>query len=473
MQGRKEKGRKAYKKAKRRARNQETITTKGPTLKIGIDVAKRRHSAALFDPEMRQIGHILAVKNTRKDAERLLAKALEISERVGLSPLWGMEATGNYHLPLLHFLVEHGQSVVVFNPYQVKKYKDVCLAQTDTDPHSAVILCDMLDEVCRRKRIRLKAREVREINPDLEQAKHMARYRFSLARSVRDRKRQTVSIVDCIFPEFEQVFGKGYLSKKTARMVLGRYPDPATLAKLEEEKVDELVMDARRTSKGRYGDDAVKTLIRLARDSFGVRCTGIVGPACRQIRFLLWEMEFVEAHIQAWDEEIARVMEDFPYYREVGQLGCVTPTMMAAFVGEIGVVDSFTDPDQIVSFAGWDVREARSGDTREKRRRLNKRGRTELRDASYWLAGVSIMHEGKDSEYYARKRREGRTHKEALIALARNKLKQIFTAMKNSRYKPQTEARTATIAESGTGTDQDQEEASQAPVRVTPPGLPG
>jgi len=454
------KGRKAHKKEKRRARKEEAHRTRGPTVKIGIDVAKRKHKAALYDPQMRPIGNIITVRNTRKDAEQLLSKVLDSARRMGVVPLWGMEATGNYHLPLLHYLVEHRQRVVVFNPYQVKKYKEVQLTHTDTDPQSAAIIGDMLDELCRKRSIRLKAKEVREIDPYLEQARYMARYRFSLARSARNMMRQIASTVDYIFPEFEQVFGKGYLSKKTARLALKRYPDPATLAKLDEAQIQELAIDLRRTSRGKFREDIAQNLLHQARNSFGVRCPQIVAPATRQIRVLLSELEFVESHIQMWDEEIARTMENFPYYRELRHLVGMSPTMAAAFVGEIGSVDSYADPDQIISLAGWDIRETRSGDTRQNKRRLNCRGRSALRNASYWLASMSIIQKEEGSEYYAKKRREGRTHKEALVALARNKLRQVFGIMKNSNYKPRSQE------------SRDEREASQAPTQVTPPGLP-
>ena len=63
------------------------------------------------------------------------------SEQVSDALLFVMESTGCYHLPLYHFLLNHGRKVRIINPLLIKHFHDgQTLRRTKTDALDAVTI---------------------------------------------------------------------------------------------------------------------------------------------------------------------------------------------------------------------------------------------------------------------------------------------------------------------------------------------
>jgi transposase len=89
---------------------------------VGVDTGKWSHQVAIDDPLLEGILGQGRFPVSRAGFERLIAFVHQHTpEQVEV--LIGIEATGHYHVTLVEFLLEHGCTVVLVNPYQAAQFR--------------------------------------------------------------------------------------------------------------------------------------------------------------------------------------------------------------------------------------------------------------------------------------------------------------------------------------------------------------
>jgi transposase len=92
---------------------------------------------------------------------------------------------------------------------------------------------------------------------------------------------------------------------------------------------------------------------------------------------------------------------------------------------------------QLISFAGLSPAEYSSGSSIQGKPRIYKRGGKDLRDVLYMCSMNAIKTNTACKLLYERLRANGKTGKQALIAVCNKLLKQVFAVVKNnSLYQP-------------------------------------
>lgn len=99
---------------------------------------------------------------------------------------------------------------------------------------------------------------------------------------------------------------------------------------------------------------------------------------------------------------------------------------------------TFTDRDQLVAFAGLDVRTRESG-TWKGRARISKRGNPYLRRTLFLMGWGLAMHHPDYKKYYADKKKTGAHHYTCIIACARKFLRSTVYAKLYGRGAAETE----------------------------------
>lgn len=161
-------------------------------LYVGIDIAKRSHEATILDETGSQLAPSLKFANTVEGVEALLERVKGYDQPVSFA----LEATGHYWLALYERLTSSGHAVAVFNPLQTDAYRKSFLRKAKTDKRDSWVIADLL-------RI---GRGQATVIPDQQvlQLRELARFRFSLIDQIADLKRKVLSILDRVFPEYEQ-----------------------------------------------------------------------------------------------------------------------------------------------------------------------------------------------------------------------------------------------------------------------------
>jgi transposase len=381
---------------------------------VGIDVGKRRHEAVILDGEGHQRGKPFQFSNTRAGVEALQHHVQAQPEAC----LCAVEATGHYWLALYAFLHAAGLPMTVINPLQTHAYRASLLRKTKTDARDAWVIADLL-------RIG-RGRATYVPGETILQLRELSRFRFSLIDQIGDLKRKLLSILDRVFPEYETLFSDVF--RKGSRALLAEAATAEAIAAFDLTELTELLETA---SRGRFGAAKAREIQQVAAQSLGVAF--LADAAQVEVQCLLAQVAFLEQQIGVVDGHLATLLQQLPasdYLMSITGIGLV---FAAAILGEIGDIQRFDAPEQLVAFAGLDPSVHQSGQFTADHAVLSKRGSSYLRRA-LWLAAHTTRLCNPDLQaVYERKRRQGKCHKQATTVVAHRLLNRIYVVLKEQR----------------------------------------
>jgi len=380
---------------------------------VGVDIGKRFHQATVINEAGEILGGSIRFPNSVKGAELLLDRIASINPEE-LPLVFGLEATGHYWLALYSHLVERGLKVHVINPYQSSAWRKVYLSTTKTDKEDAFLIADVLRFGSFSE---TKLAEERMVS-----LRNLTRFRVTLSQQLTDTKRRIVTILDQVFPEFEQLFSD--LFGKTAKAVLKKYPTPQDINGLDTKKLTKLIS---KISRGHFKLKKATEIKDAAENSFGVSFA--LDSFTLQLRLLMEQLEFLEEQLNTIDQEIAQLMKGVDSV--LLSLPGIGITLAAAIHAEIGDIQRFKTHSQLASFAGIDPTVRQSGEFTGSKNRMSKKGSPYLRLALWRAAITSVRSNPVLKEYYEQKLGEGKHHLTAIGAVARKLTRIIFALLKN------------------------------------------
>lgn len=379
---------------------------------VGIDIGKRNHEVALVDEKGSPIGKTLIITNTKKGSLELLNFFNKHDVNVD-NAMIGMEATGHYWLAIYSFLNDLDFSVTAFNPIQSDVLRDFYIRKTKTDAIDAVLIAQV---------IRMDLPEKTSLpTEDIFRLKQLERFRYSLVDSSSDLKRKIITCLDQVFPEYEKIFSDIFGSSSTE--ILLNSPLPEDILQLDTELLIETIHLA---SKKRFGiehsEKKVMKLKELASNSFGISIAADVSKL--EIQIMLEQIRLIERQIIQIESEIHEIIATQDnYLTTITGIGDITA---AVIMGEIGDINRFKKPSQLLAFAGLDASVHQSGDFTGTKNKLSKRGSPYLRRAIWQAAFIAAFHDPALSIYYQKLKQRGKSHGTAVGAVSRKMVNIIF-----------------------------------------------
>ena len=379
---------------------------------VGIDIGKRNHEVALVDEKGSPIGKTLRITNTKKGSLELLNFFNKHDVNVD-NAMIGMEATGHYWLAIYSFLNDLDFSVTAFNPIQSDVLRDFYIRKTKTDAIDAVLIAQV---------IRMDLPEKTSLpTEDIFRLKQLERFRYSLVDSSSDLKRKIITCLDQVFPEYEKIFSDIFGSSSTE--ILLNSPLPEDNLQLDTELLIETIHLA---SKKRFGiersEKKVMKLKELASNSFGISIAADVFKL--EIQIMLEQIRLIERQIIQIESEIHEIIATQDnYLTTITGIGDITA---AVIMGEIGDINRFKKPSQLLAFAGLDASVHQSGDFTGTKNKLSKRGSPYLRRAIWQAAFIAAFHDPALSIYYQKLKQRGKSHGTAVGAVSRKMVNIIF-----------------------------------------------
>src|SRR5690606_11330627 len=390
---------------------------------IGIDVGKRHHEVGVIDEKGQPIGKTLRFENSKSGSEKLL----EFFNQHQLAPdnsVIGLEATGHYWLSIFSFVHKLGFKTTVFNPLQSDSLRNFYLRKTKNDVKDAYLIAQV---------IRIDSPdETPFIKEDLLKLRHLERLRYSFVDQVSDIKRKVISLLDQVFPEYEQLFSDTF--RKSSTEVLMNYTLPEDLLEIDPQELANLLQEA---SNGRYGESrALKKADQLresALNTFGITIGTDVFKL--QIQLLLEQIQLIEKHLKEIEKVMIEISNRQKHY--LTTITGISDVTACVILGEIGSIDRFERPEQLVAYAGLDASVHQSGDFNSSNTRIPKRGSPYLRRAIWQAAFVASNHDPALSLYYQKLRKRGKAHGTAIGAVARKLTHIIFAILRDNKpYEP-------------------------------------
>ena len=385
---------------------------------VGIDIGKNHHEASIVSPEGKQIGRSLRFATTHKGADSLMSF---IFKNIGNSPcVFGMEATGHYWYPIYSFLKAKGYTIYVINPIQSDSLRKMYIRQTKNDSIDSFLIA----EVIRFGQFGTTSMA----DENILAMRQLCRYRDSVISSRTEIKLRIGTIMEQIFPEYENQFSSLWVS--TSMGILEKYLTPENI---ENAPIDELFKIIKAKSHNRLTKAKAISIKEAAADTFGIK---IAQDAFSfQLKQLIDRMNFLDKQIEALDIEIMKYYEQFDCYLHtipgIGIIGAAT------ILAEIGDISRFKNSSALVAFAGIDPTVRQSGEFNSTHNHMSKRGSPYLRHAIFLAATTCSFHNSPLNAYYKKKRDQGKHHLTATGAVARKLTTVIYAVLRDGKpYEP-------------------------------------
>jgi len=380
------------------------------TLIVGVDIAKNIQWAQFINFRGIEVSKHICFENNYSGFNSIMEKIEEIKSKNNfLSVIVGMEPTGHYWKTFATFLHNNGVKVVQVNPYHTKKAKE-------------------LDDNSQTKSDKKDGRYSTIYFPEGEYAnlRNLSNTRLEVSRLLNICKNRIHAFVDEYFPEFETVF-KSFIKGKVALYILKRIPFPTDILGLT---LKEIILIIREAAKKSVGKKKAEELIRAAEVSIGIK-VGLEGARIR-LNNLLEEYELYHNQLEKIEKEMAQELEKTGYKDILTSIPGIGIISAASFIGEIGDPKRFSNPQQIIRLAGYNLVEDSSGKHKSKTM-ISKRGRKILRTILYKISLIVVC---KNQEikllykYLITRKENPLKKKQALIVISGKMVKIMYSLIK-------------------------------------------
>lgn len=304
--------------------------------------------------------------------------------------LIGMEATGHYWRNLFHLLRGYGYTCRVLNPIVTQYYRRMSLIRHKTDA---------LDAECIACYLAAVRPTGQELDPEAqEQLRSLARLQATVAEQLTSTVNRLHQLVDQSFPEFtSHVPG---LKSAKALALLKRYPTAASMAR--SRSLGTLSYGKR---GHRLGQEKAALLKAAAASTAGHAQGAADALMIRQTveQILL---------LQKQERELLSVMEELAQTVDTGLTQLVSVPGISvkagvAIIGEVGNIQKFASPKQLIGYVGCHPRFNSSG-MKEGMAYMSKAGNKRLRRILWQCTIVAIRHNPLIRAHYEAKLAEGK-----------------------------------------------------------------
>ena len=369
---------------------------------VGLDISKYKHDCFICTETGEVIQENLSFANTNEGFCELLnlLKSLDNSKQIRI----GFEATGHYGMNLKLFLEKNNYSFMEFNPALVKKFiAGQTLRRTKTDKKDAIQITKYLISV--------------DYKPHPTQFYHkyslksLTRLREKLVKQRSYYEVQITNILDVTFPELKPAFDNSFSA--TLFFILNKYKTAEKIANMRDYE------SIKKVSHGKFPYAKFLKIKELSKNTVG-ECNDIFEF---ELTCLLTLHSTIQKEIKELESKIEEIIKELdPPTLSIKGIGIIS---CAGIIAEFGDISRFKSADAMVAFAGLEPSISESG-TESHTGKMVKHGSEHLR---YYLMNVAeyvFLHEPIFTEYYYKKRNEGKCHRVVCNHIAKKLIRIIY-----------------------------------------------
>jgi transposase len=377
---------------------------------VGIDAGKELHWAHVLDASGTKILS-RRVENDEADLSGLIDEVLALSEE----HLWAVDQPGGSAALLLALLWERDQQVLYLPGLAVERAREAYPGESKTDARDAYVIAE-------QARMRSDLARLVPGEDDLAELQLLLARRRDL---VADRTRCVNRLRDVLlslFPALERALD---LNAKGALVLVRHYQTPSAIRRMGHRRLAAFLKN--RSVKGAEGI-ARKALAAAKAQSVSLPAESVAATICAE---LAAEALALKESVAALDGQIAGRFFARPEARILSSLPGMGPILGSEFLVSVGDFRaSFDSADQLAAYAGL-VPVARDSGKRVGNHRRMRGGNKVLKRVFYQSAFASLRGSSHSRAFYDRKRREGKKHTQALIALARRRVNVLWAMLRD------------------------------------------
>lgn len=405
---------------------------------VGIDIAKSFHVVSIIDDkETKVINKPFKITNDAKGFEKLIT----VLDSISLDKsefIVGLEATGIYGENLQEFIKFNAYLVKLLNPFQTTRYREqITLKKVKNDEIDSLVIALLLKDG--------KFSSGYITDDEYQSLRTLYRNRATIQTDMKDVKKRITTQITVTFPEFEG-FIKPFSVSGLA--LLDKYP---TAHHYRHSSVDRIMKLFRHIQGNNFTNDKALKLLELSKESIysgkakDARAVAI-RSSIRLLKMYLDELDIVEAEILSLldNSNTATTVEEAGKEIEKADslianlrtIPGVASKTIAALISECGDLSRFPSVPKFIGYLGLFPTENSSGNSKHIGH-LSKRGSPLAKHALYMSAVSCLIHNTQLKQLYDTKRSEGKSKKEALVAVSRKIAVIIYSIVKyNVPYDP-------------------------------------
>lgn len=396
-------------------------------ISVGIDVSKEKSTVCMLKPYGEVLYTPYEITHTEKDLSALATSCQHLNGEVRIV----MEATGNYHLPVLSYLKERRFFVSVVNPYIMKKYATTVIRKGKTDKMDAVKIANYgIDNWFRLKDY--------EASDEIYSQLRLLGRQYSHYINLRVQSIHTLTnMLDYTMPGIKGLLrnNSGNPEKDKLSDFTEKYWHFDNITVLSEAQFTDDYLNWAK-EKG-YRPSRTKAAAIYALALSGIPTLSSNTPSTKMLVLeavrVLREIDRTLTLILAQMQELASSLPEYPVVRAMDGVGAV---LAPRLIAEIGDVRRFHSGKALVAFAGIDAPPYQSGQFTGTNRHISKRGSALLRKTGFEVMKCIKSCKPIGSSVYLfmlKKETEGKAPKLAKIA-ALNKFLRIYYARVKEAY---------------------------------------
>jgi transposase len=379
-------------------------------ISVGIDIAKTTHWVTVIDAD-----GVVHIDRKLENTPSAIAALVDELAGLGGSPRIGFDVVGGIAALAEAMLAEAGFALVHVPGLAVNRARQGTVGgEQKSDPRDARVIAEQV-------RIR---QDLRPIEPatelDLELRLLVGRRR-DLVEAQTQRIARLHDLLVGIFPDLERGLD---LTTKGPLILLCKFVTPAELRAAGKKRLIRHL----KAAGGLPNSEALadRALAAAAEQTIAVPAERMTA---RLIKELAAEALATRTRVMSLDRELESLLDRHPDAALIRSLPGMGAVLTAELIAEAGSLSRFRSADALAAAAGIAPVLRQSGRTRFLRRPTG--GNKSLKRIFYQSAFCSLG-QPDSRAFYDRKRREGKRHHQAVIALARRRIN-VLWAMLNHR----------------------------------------
>lgn len=379
----------------------------------GFDVGKTFHWLCVLDDEEKVVLS-RRVEATEEDIEAACSQIQDLCEpqqRTVAVDLVGGPAT-----LLEAVLFGHGERVFYLPGRSVNKAREGYASEQKSDRRDARIIADQL---------RMRWRSLRELRPRNEETVEMRKLVSHRRELVCDQTRviaRLQALLGEVFPGFGSLLD---FHKDRSFVVLSKVATPAAARKLGASRLSRWL----RKRGVRRSEELAKQVVEAAKaQHYELPASGAQGSLITEMAA---EVLRARRRIKEIEERLEDLLSTKPEAQVVRSLPGMGVVFTAEFLAEAGDLERFESADALAAAAGVVPATRQSGASSFKRHA--RRGNRTLKNLFYRSAFSCLIHHAPSKTFYDRKRSEGKTHHQAVLALARRRVNVLWAMLRDGQ----------------------------------------
>lgn len=381
----------------------------------GVDVGKAHHWVCVVDEQ----GHVILSRKVANDEGEIAAVITKVASCQGISSsvgvTWAVDIIDTLSALLLAMLASSGHDVRYIAGRVVNTMSTAYIGEGKTDAKDAYVIAETA---------RLR-RDLPAVTGADDASRELALLAARRADLVADRVRmlnRLRSLLTSVSPVLERAFD--YSTHKGALVLLTGYPTPQRLTRMGQTRLAGWLRTRHVRGYAQVASRAID-----AAHAQQVRLPGEDVAAALVVE-IATDILALDVRLATLEAQLSIAFRAHPHAPAIESMPGFGPVLGAMLIVAAGDISSFPDPGHLAAAAGL-VPVPKDSGRRVGNVHKPRRYSRPLRHALYLSALSSLRTSGANRDYYQKKRAAGRTHKQALIALARRRVDVLWALIRD------------------------------------------